>query len=237
MAMPVNYCLPMTKPWKKACFLPLVLIFLSSIIVVGQQLKSGNQHDDWKLEKDKNGIRVYSRHLQDSKLKEVKVTCELNATLSQLAAFVSDIDHYKDAVYRVAEAYVVKRVSDREFYFYNETAMSWPVSNRDLVMHMVFQMDHTTRTLHIRGKNVPGMLPEKKGVVRIPHWHSIWTIHEIADNKLRVEYLFGVDPGGELPIWLINALVAAGPYQSFSGMEKLLSRPYYQNRTFSFLQP
>lgn len=211
--------------------MPFALIFLSLLSV------SGQQHDDWKLEKDKNGIRVYSRHLQDSKLKEVKVTCELNATLSQLVAFVSDIDHYKDAVYRVADAYVVKRVSDREFYFYNQTAMSWPVSNRDLVMHMRFQMDHITRTLYIRGVNVPGMVPEKKGVVRISHWQSLWTIHEIADNKLRVEYLFSVDPGGELPIWLVNALIAVGPYHSFSNMEELLSRPYYKNRTFSFLQP
>ncbi|MEI7582157.1 START domain-containing protein [Runella sp.] len=227
----------MPKSWKSVCFFPFTFILLSSLIVLGQQPQSGNQHDTWKLEKDKNGIRVYSRHLEDSKFKEVKVNCDLNATLSQLAAFVSDIDHYKDAVYRVADAYVVKRVNDREFYFYNETAMSWPVSNRDLVMHMVFQMDHTTRTLHIRGTNVPGMMPEKKGVVRIPHWHSLWTIHEIANNKLRVEYLFSVDPGGELPIWLVNTLIAVGPYQSFSGMEKLLSRPYYQNRTFSFLQP
>lgn len=227
----------MPKSWNKDCFLSFVLIFFCSFIVLGQQPKSGNQQDAWKLEKDKNGIRVYSRHLQDSKLKEVKVTCELNATLSQLAAFVSDIDHYKDAVYRVADAYIVKRVSDREFYFYNETAMTWPVSNRDLVMHMVFQMDHTTRTLHIRGTNVSGMVPEKKGIVRTPHWHSLWTIHEINDNKLQVEYLFSVDPGGELPIWLVNSLIAVGPYQSFSNMEKVISRPYYQNRTFSFLQP
>lgn len=227
----------MSKIWKKVGFLLFIVFYFSSLIVWGQQPKSDNRQDTWKLEKDKNGIRVYSRHLQGSKLKEVKVNCDLNATLSQLVAFVSDIDHYKDAVYRVAEAYVVKRVSDREFYFYNETDISWPASNRDLVMHMIFQMDHPNRTLHIRGTNVPGMVPQKKGVVRIPHWRSLWTIREIAENKLHVEYVFSVDPGGELPIWLINALVAVGPYHSFSNMEELLSRPYYKNRTFSFLQP
>ncbi len=198
---------------------------------------ASQEQNTWKLEKDKNGIRVYSRHLIGSKLKEVKVICELNATLSQLVAFVSDIDHYKDAVYRVAEAYVVKRVSDREFYYYSETEMTWPVSNRGLVIRMEFDMDHPTRTLRIRGNNAPELAPQKKGVVRIPHWHSLWTVQEIDSKRLRIDYTFAVDPGGELPIWLVNALIAVGPYQSFSSIEKLLTRPYYQNRTFSFLHP
>lgn len=199
---------------------------------------SQNQNPNaWKLEKDKNGITVYSRHLPGSKLKEVKVTCTLNATLSQLAAFVSDIEHYKEAVYRVAEAHLVKRVSDREFYYYSETEMVWPVSNRDLVIRMEFEMDRATRTLRIRGTNAPAMLPPKKGIVRIPHWHSLWTVQELDAKRLQIDYTFEVDPGGELPVWLVNALIAVGPYQSFSTMQTVISRPYYQNRTFSFLQP
>lgn len=195
------------------------------------------EQNGWMLEKDKNGIQVYSRHLNRSKLKEVKVVCELNATMSQLVAFVSDIDHYKDAVYRVAEAYLVKRISDREFYYYSETEMIWPVLNRGLAIRMEFDMNHTTRTLHIRGSNAPELVPKKKGVVQIPHWHSLWTVQEINGKRLRIDYTFAVDPSGELPIWLVNSLIAIGPYQSFAKMEKLLMRPYYQNRIFSFLQP
>ncbi len=198
---------------------------------------ASQEQNKWTLEKDKNGIQVYSRQLTGSKLKEVKVTRELNATLSQLVAFISDIDHYKEAVYRVAEAYLVKRVNEREFYYYSETEMIWPVSNRGLVIRMEFEMDHPTRTLHIRGSNAPALAPQKKGVVRIPHWHSLWTVHEIDSKRLRIDYTFAVDPGGELPIWLVNSLIAVGPYQSFASMDKLLARPHYQNRKFSFLHP
>lgn len=197
---------------------------------------ASQEQNGWTLEKDKNGIQVYSRRLSKSKLKEVKVTCELNATMPQLVAFISDIDHYKDAVYRVAEAYLVKRMSDREFYYYSETEMIWPVLNRGLAIRMEFDMNHATRTLRIRGSNAPELAPPKKGVVRIPHWHSLWTVQEINDKRLRIDYTFAVDPGGELPIWLVNSLIAIGPYQSFAKMEKLLMRPYYQNRIFSFLQ-
>lgn len=219
----------MTVFWKLTRYLYFFLVLLP--------FNSASQKkNDWKLEKDKNGIRVYSRHLTGSKLKEVKVNCEINATLSQLVAFISDIDHYKEAVYRVANASLVKRVSDREFYYYSETQMVWPVSNRDLVIHMEFEMDRAARTLRIRGENAPEVVPSKKGIVRIPYWRSLWTVQEINNKRLRIEYVFTVDPGGELPLWLVNALIAVGPYQSFSGMEQLLTRPYYQNRTFSFLQ-
>ena len=219
----------MTVFWKLTSYVYFFLVLLP--------FNSASQKkNDWKLEKDKNGIRVYSRHLTGSKLKEVKVNCEINATLSQLVAFISDIDHYKEAVYRVANAALVRRVSDREFYYYSETEMAWPVSNRDLVIHMEFEMDHPTRTLRIRGTNAPEMVPPKKGIVRIPHWQSLWKVQEINSKRLRIEYVFVVDPGGELPIWLVNALIGVGPYQSFSSIEKLLTRPYYQNHTFSFLQ-
>ncbi|AEI50050.1 START domain-containing protein [Runella slithyformis] len=220
----------MPVTWNINRFLAFILLILPFSSASQEQ-----NHNAWKLEKDKNGIRVYSRHLTDSKLKEVKVTCELNAGLSQLAAFVSDIDHYKEAVYRVAEAHLVKRVSDREFYYYSETEMVWPVSNRDLVIHMEFEMDRATRTLRIHGTNAPEMAPPKKGIVRIPHWRSLWTVQELDGKRLQVDYTFAVDPGGELPIWLVNALIAVGPYQSFANMQKVISRPYYQNRTFSFL--
>ncbi|WP_019987142.1 START domain-containing protein [Rudanella lutea] len=214
-------------------------LFLSTLFLANPPAKTSVttplQTDHWKLEKDKNGIRVYSRPMPGSRRKEIKVNCELNGTMAQLVAFISDIDHYKEAVFRVEQAYLIKRINDHEFYYYNETDMPWPTSNRDLVMHMTFQMDPATHTLHIRANNVSGMVPERKGVVRIPHWRSLWTVQQITPQRMRIEYLFQVDPGGDFPIWLANTLIASGPYQSFAGMEALLKRPYYQNRTFSFL--
>lgn len=136
-----------------------LFLFISPSISIDFRKSGAEQVEVGKRQKRNP---VYSRHLNGSKLKEVKVLCELNATLSQLVAFLSDIDHYKDAVYRVAEAYVVKRVSDREFYYYSETEMPWPVSNRGLVIRMEFDMDHPTRTLRIRGNNAPELAPQKR---------------------------------------------------------------------------
>lgn len=195
-----------------------------------------NHNDSWKLEKDKNSIQVYSRPIPDSRLKEVKVQCEINGTLAQLVAFISDIDRYKDVVYRVKDAYILRRVSDHEFYYYNETSMPWPVHNRDLVLHVTFHQDDATKVLFIKATNAPEMMSEKPGIVRVPFWYSLWTVHETDEHRLKIQYIFRVDPGGELPVWLINATVAVGPYQSFSMVEDILKQPQYQEKTYSFLR-
>lgn len=213
-----------------------ICLAVSTCLLPGVFAQSTPVQEAWKLEKDKKGIRVYSRHVANTRIKEIRVNCDLHATLPQLVAYISDISHYKETVYNCVDAYVVQRINDRDFYFYLETDMPWPVANRDMVVRMMFIMDPNTRILSVRATNAEGMVPEKKGLIRIPHWHATWTIRELDKNRLRVEYLFGVDPGGELPSWLVNSLIANGPYQSFSNIEALLKRPYYQNRTFSFLQ-
>lgn len=217
---------------KKIVWLFLLLGF--PILLLAQKT-SPEKDANWKLEKDKNGIRVYSRHLTDSKLKELKVNCDLNGTMSQLVAYICGIEYYTEVVYRSAEAYMVKQVSESEFYFYNRTDMPWPVSDRDLVLHIRFQMDPATRILSVFADDVSGMVPLKKEVVRVPHWRAVWTIRALDAKRLRVEYRFAVDPGGGLPAWLVNSLAAQGPYDSFSKMEEVLTRPYYQGKTYGFL--
>ncbi|GAB2540186.1 START domain-containing protein [Spirosoma aerophilum] len=224
--------------FRQAVFFLFLVIFLPFHRTAnGQGNPAQKQNDEWKLEKDKNGIQVYSRHLDNSRLKEVKVVCDIKGTLNQLVAFIFDIDRYKEVVYRVKDSYLVRKVSDREFYYYNETSMPWPVQNRDLVLHMTLQQEKDTRIVYIHADNVPGMLPEKKGKVRVPSWYSLWTVQETDNHRLKINYVFQVDPGGELPVWLVNATVAVGPYQSFSMIEETLKQPQYQGKTFSFLKP
>ena len=219
------------------CFLLLLTLCLIYRSVRSQNDPVTKQLDNWKLEKDKNGIQVYSRHLDHSRLKEVKVLCDIKGTMNQLVAFIFDIDRYKDVVYRVKDSYLVRRVSDREFYYYNETSMPWPIQNRDLVLHMTLQQEKDSRIVHIHADNAHEILPERKGIVRVPSWYSLWTVQETDNHRLKIKYVFQVDPGGELPIWLVNATIAVGPYQSFSMIEEILDQPQYQGKIFSFLKP
>ena len=53
----------------------------------------------WALSSDKDGIKVYTRHVADSKIKAIKVECTFNATAAQLVAVLMDIKTCSEWVY------------------------------------------------------------------------------------------------------------------------------------------
>ena len=62
-------------------FAPL-LLFLSFLLFH----VAARCQEDWNLEKDKNGIKVFTRKTPNFKFDELKVECEFEGRISQLAA-------------------------------------------------------------------------------------------------------------------------------------------------------
>jgi len=56
------------------------MIRLSLIILCSLFMQNGYSQYNWKLEKEKNGIRVYLSSIPDSKFKAVKVECTFTGT-------------------------------------------------------------------------------------------------------------------------------------------------------------
>src|ERR1700757_4453950 len=105
-------------------------IFLSSfILVLAQTLVFGQ--NAWKLNTDKEGIKVYTSEFAGPNVKAIKVECEMDASATQLVALLMDVNTSADWVYRTKSAKVIKQVSPSELYYYSEVNMPWPVSNRD----------------------------------------------------------------------------------------------------------
>ncbi|MBN8826604.1 MULTISPECIES: START domain-containing protein [unclassified Spirosoma] len=191
--------------------------------------------DDWHLEKDKDGIRVYSRHLTGSRLKELRVQCTFQGTLSALVAMLSDVENYPKLMYKTKTVRLLRRVSETDLYYYIETELPWPVDNRDMNVHLTFSQDPLTHTLQIRIIKAPDEVPPQPHVVRVTEWSAIWQVHPEPNQLLLIEYQCRVDPGGSLPAWLINLTAASGPFESFKLLRKTILDTHYQGRRFSFL--
>jgi hypothetical protein len=192
--------------------------------------------NDWKLSADKEGIKVYTSIVQDSKIKAVKVECTLDATASQLVAVVMDINTAPDWVYHVKSAKMVKQVSPTELYYYSEVSLPWPAENRDFVAHLTVSRDPDSKVVTIDGPAVPGFVPVRKGVVRIDHSFGKWVITPQGANKIKVEYSIHVDPGGSLPAWLVNIFATDAPLKIFEALKVQLEKPVYKNSVFAFAE-
>jgi START domain len=211
----------------KVLFMSLLLFFMQ-VNVFGQSA--------WKLSTDKEGIKIYTSQVPDSKVKAIKVECEVNATQSQLVALLMDINSSTEWVYHVKSSALVKQVSPSELYYYCEVNLPWPTGNRDFVAHLTVTQDPDTKIVVIDGPAVPGMAPEKKGIVRINNSTGRWTITPEGSDQVKIEYTLHVEPGGNIPSWLVNMFATEGPLQIFKKLKTQVQKPAYKNAVLPFIE-
>src|SRR5258705_13227463 len=179
---------------------------------------------NWKLSKEKDGIKVYESEAKHSNYKSIKVECTLEGTVDKLIAVLNDVTHQKDWVYNNKNSYVIKRVSPYELYYYAETSLPWPMSNRDAVVHLQMNKDSDNRSLHVTANSVAGFVPEKSGKVRVPRSSISWNVSMPTARTINITYVFEAEPGGNLPAWLTNMFADKGPYESFKKLAQILKR-------------
>ncbi|HWZ04977.1 MAG TPA: START domain-containing protein [Mucilaginibacter sp.] len=216
----------LNQPLYKVLFIALLLVFkLNPLFAQG----------DWELRTDKEGIKVYTSTVPDSKVKAIKVDAEFDAEASQLVALIMDVNSSAGWVYHTKSATVIKQVSASELYYYSEVNLPWPAANRDFVAHLTVNQNPDTKVITIDGPAVSGMVPVKQGIVRIEHSVGKWVITPVGSDKIKVEYTIHVDPAGSLPSWLVNMFATEGPVKIFKGIRSQLQKPVYRNTDLAFV--
>jgi hypothetical protein len=189
----------------------------------------------WKLKKDKNGIKVFSRKSDKFKFDELKVECVMDGTLSQLAAVLLDVNNQHQWVYKTAKSQLLETVGTAEVIYYSEIECPWPFENRDMVVRMRMMQNITDKVVTIEAKNVSGYMPDKLRLVRINYSNAHWTVTPISATQFKVYYTIQVDPGEGVPAWLLNLFAINGPYESFSNLKEKIKLPVYSKAKFPFL--
>lgn len=210
--------------------------FLVLLFVLCVNIAAAQTDDTWTLKQNKDGIKIYTADVANSKIKALKVECELNATLSQVVAAVMDIKHSKDWVYRTETAYVIKRSSPSDLYYYTLVKLPWPVTNRDYVAHLKVTQNAETKVVTIYVPCVGGMVPAKKKAIRVTNSTARWLLTPEDAGRVKIVYTLHTDPGGEIPAWLTNMFITQAPSQTFSKLETELKKPMYKNAKLAYIK-
>ncbi len=209
---------------------------LLAILLLSEIQKPVFAQTEWTLNSEKEGIKVYTKNVPDSKIKALRVIGIFNATPRQLAALLMDVNTGANWMYHVKSSTLIKQVSASELYYYSEVSMPWPVPNRDFVAHLIVSQDPQTKVITIEGPTAPDMVPQKRGVVRIKEATGLWIITPLENGQIKVEYTLHVDPAGSLPSWLVNMFAAEGPTQIFTEIKEQLQKPAYKDKSFATLR-
>ncbi|KAA3438385.1 START domain-containing protein [Rufibacter hautae] len=198
----------------------------NSIITLGLMwaLLSGTSlwaQSKWELQKNEDGIEVYTRQGADNNFKEIRVVCELPGTASQLVDLLKDVAHHSDWVYLNKKTELLKRKSENRLIYYTLADMPWPLTDRDMVVEAAFSPIKNNQA-HVEVKSIQNFLPQKKEFIRIPSSLAVWEITPASGGNIKVDYTFKVNPGGSVPAWLVNTTVAIGPLKTFQRLRKTL---------------
>lgn len=210
------------------------ILFIALLLVL--KLIPASAQSDWKLKIEKEGIKIYTSTVPDSKVRAIKVEADFNATASQMVALVMNIKNSTDWVYHLKSGILIKQVSPSELYYYSEVNLPWPTANRDFVVHLKVNQNQDTKVVTIDGPAVPGFVPVQKGIVRVSDSNGRWIITPSGNDQIKVVYTIHVNPGGSLPSWLVNMFATEGPLKIFENIKSQLQKPMYKNSVFAFVE-
>ncbi|MGY0041508.1 START domain-containing protein [Pedobacter sp. NJ-S-72] len=209
-------------------------IFLAFILFF-TDLNPACAQDNWSLSVNREGIQVYTRPIENSKIKAIKVVTNLQATSSQLVAAIMDIQTCNEWVYHSAENVLIKQISPLELIYYSRVDVPWPVEDRDYVVHIEVEQHPQTKVITVNSPCIPGYVAEKKNIVRISHTVGKWTITPIGKNQVRAEYMLEVDPMGNIPAWLTNLFATKGPLETFRNLKAHVQKEVYKKAHYKLI--
>lgn len=176
--------------------------------------------NDWTLRREKDGIDIYSRPSDFSRVNDIRVDMDLPGTIDQLAAILRDVDHYSNWVYSTRTSSIIKKVSENEVIYYAEVGTPWPAANRDYYADMKITFNAANHSMNVVSVGMKDYQPEKKDLVRVPMSKGLWTVTTQSARRIHLQYILQIDPGGSIPSWIINSFVAKAPLETFSTLKR-----------------
>jgi len=183
---------------------------------------------DFSLDKEKNGIKVYTRKIEGSSLKEFKGVTTMKTSLSSLIALMDDTDALPQWLHDCTSAKLVQNINLYERITYTVIKAPWPVSDRDTVSYSKVVQDTKSKVVTIYLKGMADKYPKQSGKVRVPSMKGFWQFIPSKSGYVTVIYQLHSDPGGSLPDALANSTATDIPYNTLLNMHKIIKQEKYQ---------
>lgn len=172
----------------------------------------------WELEKDSDGIKIYTKFETGSPYKSFKAITVANTTSESIAEILKDINGYM-SWFAFTEKVTILENSLYEKYVYMETQFPWPFNNEDMIYKMTFATEESAIT-KVTLLGVPNYSPPVEGVIRMKQANGYIFLKPIG-NKTEITYYMHTELGGNIPVWMANKYIYNLPYQTLSNLKKI----------------
>ena len=193
--------------------------------------------EHWELQRDRDGIQVYTRAVEGSPYDAVRAVAEIsNVRLSSLVALIEDAEACSEWADRCADSYLVEQLNETESLVYTHNDLPFPVKDRDVLAHVIWQQDPESRTVTMRSSATVGEMEEIDGRLRLTEASASWIFEPLANGKVRITNEAHINPGSALPGWVTNMLLVDTPFETMKAFLTEVRTEKYRDAVVSFVR-
>jgi hypothetical protein len=197
--------------------------FLSVILFLVVSESSLFAQNNWSLLKEKDGIRISSRHSNSSPFNDIRVELDLPGNIDQLESILTDVNQYKEWSYATKVSKLIKTLGPGKLIYYTEIEVPWPATNRFFYANFELKKNPKDGSMQVIAGNILNYEPMPKDLVQVPLTKGIWNVTSTSKNTIHVDYMLEMNPGGSLPVWVLNLFATKGPLESFENIKKKMT--------------
>lgn len=179
------------------------------------------QAAEWTLQRQAEGIDVYTRPVAGSDIQEFKGEGVVAVPTEAIVSLLRDADRFKEWFPNTSESRLLKRDGSTS-YQYSVMQTPWPISDRDNVFRSVTKRDADTGRIEIEVSAAPREHPEHPDRHRVTKANGRWRLVPQGPEATLVTFIMHLEPGGGLPDWLVNARVVATPFEALVNLREIL---------------
>lgn len=215
----------------------IVFLFVLDIMWVG----SGS--NEWKLEMEKNGVKVYSLKTPGTSKKMFRSSMQMDYhSLSQLVAGQienANMETCKELVLGCMDLQVVHPFDPKEM----SDTMLWKIKlpgpflpRENLIKSQIYQ-DKKTKAVTIEIMAAPNEIPRNLGAIRTTNIHNIWEFTPLETGRVQIDYFLDMGLGGMFPDHLMNVGAVNTMYTWIHDLfPKLVDRKQFRTIQYDFIE-
>jgi hypothetical protein len=190
--------------------------------------------DEWDLNRDTDGIKVYSKVVEGYDFKSFKAITTINGSVHDFVFTLADIANFPKWGHQIKSANILEKAGDSLQIYYSIAKAPFPYKDRDGIYLNRFKWNSDTKTLIVEIEVLTDYLDHNEKYIRVKGY-GYWKIVVVSENKMEVTFSMQIDPGGSIPSWLANMFVDGTPFHTLLNLKNTIEARKGNNFKFDFI--
>lgn len=187
--------------------------------------------EQWKLAKDSEDIKVYTRPVPGSSANEFKGIADIAAPLDVLVEVFRDVPSYTQWYGFCKDIKLLKHDPENRRIIYFVLKTLGPVKDRDFIVDTIENYDRQA------GKDIitinaikEDLVPRSSQYVRMTDVAGSCVMTRTDPEKTHVVYTIKADPAGSIPAFVSNIMQKDQPFLTLKGLREMVKKDEYYAR-------